>query len=192
MSSILELPEVRARVGLLSVEAYEMLAEAGAVKRNAELIRGVILEKMPKSPLHCTLVMRVFLFLLSFRRRGLLVFTERPLRLAGSMPEPGVMMVNGKSGDFEAEHPTSAQLVVEVAISSVALDREKALLYAEADVPEYWIVLGQEQQIEVYRQPLNGVYQQQQSYGMDETLICGSVPGLEVPVTAWFIEREDD
>ena len=60
MPAILELPEVRARVGLLSVEAYEMLAEAGAVKRNAELIRGVIVEKTPKSPLHSKLVERIF------------------------------------------------------------------------------------------------------------------------------------
>lgn len=73
----------------------------------------------------------------------------------------------------------------------MALDRENASLYAEANVPEYWIILGEKQQIEVYRQPLGGVYQQRQFYGMGETLICESVPGLQVAVTEWFADSEN-
>ena len=95
MTAILELPEVRARVGLLTVKAYEMLAEAGAVKRNAELIRGIIVEKMPESPLHRTLVRRLFVLLLAFQRAGWIVFSEDPLRLEDSEPQPDAMIVRG-------------------------------------------------------------------------------------------------
>ena len=52
MPAILELPEVRARLASLSVEAYEALADMGAIAKRAELIRGMIVEKVPKSPLH--------------------------------------------------------------------------------------------------------------------------------------------
>ena len=72
------------------------------------------------------------------------------------------------------------------AVSSAALDRENASLYAEAGVAEYWIVLGGERQIEVYRQPENGVYQQKQLYSVGQTLVCENIPGLQVGLDEWF------
>lgn len=186
MPAILELPEVRARVATLSVGAYEALAEMGAVEKRAELIRGMIVRKMPKSPLHCKLIRRVFLFLLAWQRSGWAVFTEQPLRLTDSMPEPEVMIVRGEVSDFDARHPAAAALVVEIAVNSAELDRENASLYAENGVEEYWIVLGSENQIEVYTRPEGGLYQDKQVYSMDETLTCAAVPELRVPLAEWF------
>ena len=186
MAAILDLPGVRTRVSPLSVEAYEALAEKGVLEKKAELIRGMIVKKMPKSPLHRKLTRRIFLILLALKRAGLVAFTEAPLRLADSEPEPDAMIVRGEESDDDARHPTTAELVVEVAVSSAALDRENASLYAEAGIPEYWIVLGEERQIEVYRQPENGVYQQKRLYSVGETLECGSVPGLQASLVDWF------
>lgn len=186
MSTILEIPEVRARVSRLSVEAYDALTEMGALDKRAELIRGVIVEKMPKSPLHCKLAKRIFLFLFALERAGFVVFIESPLQLVDSVPEPDVMVVKGAEGEFDTKRPTSAELVVEVAVSSVALDRENAFLYAEANVPEYWIMLASEQQIEVYRQPENGIYKHTRMYSVGETIISASVPDLAVTVAEWF------
>ena len=186
LSAILDLPEVRARISLLSVEAYDALNEMGALDKQAELIRGVIVRKMPKSPLHCKLIKRIFLCLLTFQRGGLVVFAERPLRLGDSEPEPDAMIVRGEESDFDAKHPTTAELVVEVAVSSAALDRENASLYAEAGVSEYWIVLAVERQIEVHRQPENGVYQQKRLHSAGETVACQSVPGLQAAVAEWL------
>ena len=76
--------------------------------------------------------------------------------------------------------------MIEVAVTSAALDRENASLYAEAGVAEYWIVLGTEKQIEVYRQPEGGAYRQKQLYGIEETLVCESIPGLRAPLSDWF------
>lgn len=186
MSAILEIPEVRARLSLLSVEAYEALARMGALDKQVELIRGMILKKMPKSPLHRKLTRQIFLFLLAWQRSGWAVFTEAPLCLRDSEPEPDVMIVRGAVSDYDAVHPTSAEIVVEVAVSSAALDRENASLYAEANVPEYWIVLGTERLIEVYRQPENGFYRQKRLYSVGETVECESVPGLRVALADWF------
>ena len=186
MAALLEPPEMRARVSRLSVEACELLVEKGLVDEQTELIRGLLLKKMSKSPLHSTLVKRIFLYLLAFQRGELIVFTERALRLVDSLPEPDVMIVRGEERDFNTRHPTAAELVVEIAISSVELDREKAVLYAEAGVAEYWIVLGETEQVEIYRQPLNGVYQQKSVRAAGETLVCESVPGLQVALDEWF------
>jgi Uma2 family endonuclease len=75
---------------------------------------------------------------------------------------------------------------VEVAVSSAALDRENASLYAEAGVAEYWIVLGAEERVEVYRRPVDGVYQDLRAYARGEANECASVEGGPVPVDTWF------
>ncbi len=186
MHAILDLPEVRSQVHPLSVEAYEALDAMGMLDKRAELLRGLIIKKMPKSPLHRKLTIRILKYFLAFRRAGFFAVIEAPLRLADSMPEPDVMIVRGEESDIDDKHLTTAELVVEVAVSSVALDRENASLYAEAGVPEYWIVLGLEKQIEAYRQPENGSYRIKRLYSVDETLECESVPGLRVALADWF------
>lgn len=73
-----------------------------------------------------------------------------------------------------------------MAVSSPALDRENATLYAEAGVKEYWIVLALEQRVEVYRQPVAGRYQVSHTFGSSDTLQCASVPGVQIPIGKLF------
>ena len=186
-ATLLELPEFRALLVPMSVPVYETLTGLGVLPKRAELIRGFLLKKMPKSALHRKLTKSVYDYCRDRRQTGHVVFREAPLRLRDSVPEPDVMIVCGEESDFDARHPDAAELVVEVAVSSVALDRANALLYAEAGVPEYWIVLGEEKGIEVYRQPRHGVYQQKRLYAVGETLVCESVPGLQAALGDWFV-----
>jgi Uma2 family endonuclease len=70
-----------------------------------------------------------------------------------SEPEPDLAVVSGGPRDY-TDHPSRPALVVEVADSSLALDREhKGSLYARARLPEYWIVNLVDRVIEVYRNP---------------------------------------
>ena len=92
----------------------------------------------------------------------------------------------GRAEDYIRTHPTTARLAVEVAISSLELDREKAVLYAEAAVPEYWIVLGEEKAVEVYLAPQDGRYTRQRCYHRDETIHSAALPALVVDLTALF------
>ena len=63
-------------------------------------------------------------------------------------------MVQGRPLDYAGAHPATAPLVVEVANSSLRLDRRiKAGLYARAGVPEYWIVNLVDGVLEVHRDP---------------------------------------
>lgn len=192
MSSILELPEARARAMRWTVEDYEqfavMLVEHGILSRRAELIRGIIIEKMPKSSLHVDLAKWLYDAFLRLVPPGHMIFQEGPLRLADSEPEPDVMVVRGTRAETRRGHPTAALLVVEVAVSSVAMDREYASIYAEAGVSEYWIVLAETQRIEVRRQPSAGTYAEMRTYGPGETLVCESVPAIQVSLDALFAD----
>ncbi len=186
MSAILEIPEVRRRVSHLSVEEYHRLEEFNENGKRTELIRGILIEKMSKSPLHFAVSKHIYDLLQRLVSGGWMVRQEGPLTLADSEPEPDVAVVRGEARDFIQQHPATAGLVVEVAVSSAVLDRENTSLYAEASVTEYWIVLAKERQVEVYREPLQGRYAQKRLYHAGETIDCAGVPGVSVRVSEIF------
>ncbi len=178
MVAILDIPEVRRRVSPLSVDEYHRLDERNEHGRRTELIRGIVIEKMSKSPLHRTIASLLYDLLMAQLPAGYSVWKEEPLTLADSEPEPDITVTRGDKRDFARAHPSTAELVVEVAVSSPILDRENASLYAEAGVKEYWIVLGAERKVEVYRRPENGRYQEQHLFCLGEKIEAGSLPGV--------------
>jgi Uma2 family endonuclease len=185
-AAILDIPEVRQRVSPLSVEEYHRLDEYNERGRRTELIRGLVIEKMSKSPLHRILGSRLYRQLLGQLPKGFSLWKEEPLTLQDSEPEPDIAITRGEENDYKTQHPTSALLVIEVAVSSAVLDRANAALYAEADVKEYWIVLGQERQVEVYRRPEGGLYRERALCGPDDELECASPPGVRISLRELF------
>ena len=179
MVAILENPEVRRLVQTFSVSEYEALGERINGNRT-ELIRGIIIEKMPASPLHSFLVARLRELAQTAARPDAHCRQEQPIRLKDSMPEPDLAVVTGQPSDYRRSHPITALLVVEVAVSSLGLDREKAALYAEAGVTEYWLIVAGKETVESYAGPEAGVYLQQRSYGRAETLVSTALPRLRV------------
>ena len=119
------------------------------------------------------------------------VWKEEPLTLADSEPEPDISVTRGSEEDFSRAHPSTAELVVEVAVGSPALERENISLYAEAGVKEYWIVLGPERQIEVYRQLAKGRYREKLLLALNDTLECASLPAVRIRVSELFKNVRD-
>jgi Uma2 family endonuclease len=186
MAAILDLSEVRKRVSPLSVEEYHRLGEYNENGRRTELIRGIVIEKTSKSPLHSTIVSLLYRLILARLPKGFTARQEQPLTLADSEPEPDIAVTRGSERDFVKAHPSTAELVIEVAVASPDLDRENASLYAEADVKEYWIVLGNQRQVEVYQQPENGRYLKMFLAGVNDGFECSSIPGLRLQVSELF------
>ncbi|MCX7924411.1 MAG: Uma2 family endonuclease, partial [Fimbriimonadales bacterium] len=108
---------------------------------------------------------------------------EAPLRLGDSEPVPDLSIVEGDIDDYSNAHPTSALLVVEIADTSVQHDQTaKALLYAQARIPEYWIVNLEARRLEVYRDPTPQGYQTTRFYSVDETVRPLFEPEWEIKV----------
>ncbi len=122
-----------------------------------ELLGGEVIRKMsPQSGAHAAATARVEEALRRAFPEGHVVRVQMPLALGThSEPEPDVAVVAGCLEDFDHEHPTAAALVVEVADSTLRLDRRvKASLYALGGIPEYWLVNLPERQLEVHREPI--------------------------------------
>lgn len=183
MTSLLELPAFRQRVHLLSVEEYHRLGELGMLSEDVELLRGIVVTKMPKSPLHELVAHKLMRCLLAKMPHGFEVRRESPLTLRSSEPEPDLSVVRGKADDWAKAHPSTAHLVVEVAVSSLGIDEGKAEIYAEAGIPEYWLVRPEERAVDVYREPTVEGYLSRTTLSGNSTLCCASIPGVALSLT---------
>ncbi len=186
MSSILDNPAVRQAALLVSVEQYHRLGESGLVSANTELLRGVIVEKMIKSPIHSWLVQFLVEWLRVDLSSDLHVRQQQPLTFADSEPEPDVAVVSGLRDDYRTTHPSTAVLVIEVALSSVELDREKAKLYAAAGVIEYLVVVPEAKCVEAYSDVRSSKYANVRTWRSGESLKLTSFPGLALQINELF------
>ena len=176
MTTLLDMPEIRERVLRVSVADYHRRTEG----RKTELLRGIFLQKSAKSPLHYNLVEALCSLLSVQIPSGFVIRQEGPLTLADSEPEPDICIVRGKQDDFLESHPRHAELVIEVAVSSLEVDRVKALIYAEAGVPEYWIVCQEERRVEVHREPTPAGYAEHTIATPPAAIECAAVPGIRL------------
>ncbi len=155
MNSVLEIPETRKLVVPISRAVYHDAGAAGLIDREVELLQGIIVKKMSKSPYHILLVRRLLKFLQAALHEEIgdgrcFVAKEDPLGINESEPEPDLAVISGHPEDYGAELPATALLVIEVAVSSLERDRLKAQIYASAGVDEYWIVDAEHERIERY------------------------------------------
>lgn len=189
MSSILDNPDVRRKALPISVDQYHQLGRTGIIGKRTELVCGVILEKMIKSPRHTWLVQALAKIFRESMDASHHLRQEQPLTLADSEPEPDIAIVAGSNEDYRDNHPTRAKLVIEVAISTVELDREKAAVYAAAGIPEYWLFLPDEKTVEVFSEPTNGRYKSKSVLQRDQTLRWHELPDVTLALDK-FLSRD--
>jgi Uma2 family endonuclease len=126
-----------------------------------ELIDGEIITQMsPQKSPHVTTISLVDDALRKAFGQGFVFRIQGPLRLGlNSLPEPDVAVVLGAPRDYLDNHPHTAELVVEVADSSLFIDRGRKLrLYAREGIREYWIINLADDCVEVRSQPVGEDY----------------------------------
>jgi Uma2 family endonuclease len=151
--------------------------------RRAMLIDGVILEEGPMSPPHATTLELVEEVLRAAFGPGWRVRGQSPLVLGQHLdPEPDCAVIAGAARGSSG-HPTTADLVVEVADSSLAFDtNQKRLLYAKAGIRDYWVVDVNGRRLLVYRDPIGGDYATQQALGPADAVSPLAAPAAMIQV----------
>ena len=162
--------------------------------RLVELADGVIEVVVMPTERHQAMVAHLFLAFLAVVQRlgGKLVFAPFRLRLrSGRFREPDLLLL--RSADDRRRHDAywdGADLVVEV-VSEDDPERDtvtKRREYAEAGVPEYWIVDARAESITVLCLEQGG-YREHGAFGRGSVATSSSVPGLEANVGAVFDAR---
>ena len=166
---------------------YYALAATGAFDgERVELIGGFVVAMSPQNRRHALGVQRLTQWFVE-HRHGLAVRPQLPLCLAAdNEPEPDLALTDHA---FETEHPSTAHLVIEVASSSLRLDRLKAALYAIAGVPEYWILNLEDDVVEVYRDPVGDAYRTREVVARGGCLAPRCLPGEQLSVDEILPDR---
>ena len=184
--AILEVPAIRQHIYQITVEQYHAWVRNGLLDAPVELLDGVLIEKMSKSPLHSSVAQKLVRKLRAAAKQNLDVRQEQPITCETSEPEPDIALVEARPDDYAAGHPTTAELVVEITISSANVDRHKAAIYAGAGVREYWIVLPESRQIEQHTSLLNAQYTLRRLFSEGQTIRSEVLPAFQVNLDELF------
>ena len=171
-----------------TVAEYYRMAEAGILKpdERVELIAGDIIVMAPIGPEHADDVNQFNAVFGPYAPGRFRISIQNPVHLDdGSEPQPDAALLRLRPGGYRTAHPTPADilLVVEVADSSLAYDRDvKAHIYGRSGVPETWVRNLPEDCIERFTQPGPDGYTQHTIHRRGETLTPVSLPDLEFAV----------
>jgi Uma2 family endonuclease len=139
---------------------YDRLVDDGLLGEDdrVELLRGMLVTMSPQKSPHAGVVSRLDRMLTRAFGDRADVRCQSPFAATDdSEPEPDIAVV--PVADYDDAHPAWAHLIIEVAWDSLRKDRlVKPGIYAEARVPEYWLVDLVGDAIEVFNRPVRGRY----------------------------------
>ncbi|MBL1175569.1 Uma2 family endonuclease [Pantanalinema sp. GBBB05] len=142
-----------------TVDDYHRLIELGFIKEGdrIELIRGELVQMVAKGTSHSSCNTRLLYELLPLLGDRAIVRHQDPVTLPRhSEPEPDFAIVKVRSDRYRSAHPQPKDilLIIEVSDSTLTYDQTTKLsVYAEHQIPDYWIVNLVANQLECYSQP---------------------------------------
>lgn len=161
--------------------AYGRLIDEGILGEDdpVELLDGLLVVKEPQHTPHATAVTLALEALRAAFGPGWVVRPGLPLAAGRwSEPEPDLSVVRGAPRDYLADHPARPALVVEVAQTSLRLDRtRKAAIYARAGIEDYWIVNLADRVLEVHREP-GRLETPRRRWGYRSVIVFGPADGV--------------
>src|SRR5579862_4422546 len=146
----------RPKVLRWSRREYDQMTRIGLFEgKRVELIHGIIYKKDRQSPQHAYCVHAIARILENAFGDNYWVRQQLQLRLLkNSDPEPDIAVARGSTYEDFKNHPSAAELVIEISHTDrdLAFCRSgKAALYAKAGIEDYWIVNLMSFQLEVLR-----------------------------------------
>lgn len=156
---------------LWTIDKYEQMIEKGILDEDdrVELVGGEIVETAPIGIRHAACVIALEELFRELLGKTVTVSGQNPVRLPNnSEPEADVALLKGPRKLYTRRRPTVGDvlLLVEVSDTTRGTDRGvKVPLYAEAGIPQVWIVNLDEDLIEVYSEPAGGQYRRASRVG---------------------------
>lgn len=166
---------------------YHQMIETGILaEKHVELIQGDIIPMAPEGEIHAYTsdeAGEYLVYLLGDRAK---VRQGKPISLptTQSEPEPDLAIVKRLGNQYRHHHPTPDDIfwVIEYSDSTFKKDTEiKNFIYAEAGIPEYWIINLKTTELIILRDPIHTGYQSQMILTQG-IIIPLAFPDLEVKI----------
>lgn len=170
-------------------EEFEALLKEAPEGVRLELLDGEVYEMAPIGSGHAGLVSYLTKALERLYGDRTIVSVQNPILLNPfSIPQPDIALLKPRE-DFYIQafpEPKDILLVVEVAYTTKDLDGKKLALYAQAGIPESWLVDGETGLLEVFREPRGGLYRLRRLVEPGEEV---APEGLGMPPFLWHPPR---
>ena len=172
-----------------SVKEYYLMADAGILspRDRVELIDGEIVQMAPIGSYHAGCVNTLTNLFKEMLGRRVVVSVQNPVRLSErSEPEPDIALLRPRADFYTESHPRpdDVLLIVEVSHSTVEYDRDvKTPLYAEAGIPELWLVNLDEDYIEGLSDPDGAGYRTVRRYVRGDRIAPALLPDALLDVS---------
>lgn len=171
-----------------TLEDYHRMIAAGILAhRRVELLQGEIIEMPPEGEPHAYFSAEAGDYLARLMGQRAMVRQAKPITLPSqSEPEPDLAIVQRLGEEYLTHHPYPENIFWLIEFSETSLEKDlgiKRSLYAQANIPEYWVVDLKERILWVFRDPQGQAYQTSQSYDSG-TLSPGLFPDITVLVSA--------
>ncbi len=165
-------------VAHFTLAQYELMVESGAFDgsyhQRVEFIRGEVREMTPIGSRHGAVVdrlARLSIELLRSDRAEVRIQGVLRVPTLESAPEPDILWLAPKDYFQGNPEPEDVLLLIEVADSSLSGDTgEKAQLYADARIADYWVVNLMDDSVQVFRDPGPSGYASRRTHRGDEEI----------------------
>ncbi len=171
-----------------TIDQYHRMIAAGILDdRHMELLKGEIVEMSPEGEPHAYFSSEAGEYLIQLLGNRATVRPSKPITLPNnSEPEPDIAVVKRLGREYLEHHPYPENIFWLIEYSDSSLDKDlqiKTKVYAEVEIPEYWVVNLRKRQVVVFRDPQDG------EYASKTTLTRGTIypqafPDLGISVSA--------
>ena len=175
-----------------TVADFARMAEAGifAEDDRVELIDGAVCVMSPIGPRHAAIVKRLNALISRQIVDKAIISVQDPIQLTDyTEPQPDIAVLRTRE-DFYAQAlpmPTDVLLVVEVAETSLAYDREEKIpRYAQALIPEVWLIDVERETVTQYTHPDGIGYRGEHTLSRGQRLVSHTVSLLQLAVEHIF------
>jgi Uma2 family endonuclease len=171
---------------------YYRMAEVGILREDdrVELIQGEIVEMAPIGRRHMAFAGNLNQLLAARLVGRAIVWMQNPIVLSeDTEPRPDIAVLRRRPVPYKEREAWAedAFLIIEVADSSLAYDRStKRRFYADAGIPEYWVVDCTAEAIEVHSGPGPEGYRDVIRVAGTATLTLQAFPDVELRTTDIF------
>jgi len=169
---------------LFSVQEFQRISDAGIFPPDSrfELIRGEIFEMPVPTRIHSGRVNKLTRVFTSKLGESAIVCIQNPMFIDKmSEPRPDVVICKPLPelfGPFEPE-PSDVLLLVEISDTSLRYDTKiKSRLYADAAIPEYWILNIPDDVLQVRTEPADGEYRRIENLIRGRSITAKMLPDI--------------
>lgn len=177
---------------LWTVDEYHQMIEAGILttEDKVELLEGEIIQVNPQRSPHAATIQYASDNIRKLLAGKVIIRVQLPITLRpNSEPEPDIAVVRIDSRSYFDNHPIPDDifLLIEVADTTLTTDRKrKSVIYAQAEISEYWVLDIQNRQVYAFRELREGCYQEETILSEETTLSPITFPDVSVSLRQLF------